>query len=66
MARILPTANKYLFSNFQLFKSGEGGETTWLSFAPGNTTIDVSSASLEALIATLVYAWGMQWGGLYL
>ena len=46
------TANKYLFADLLLFESGEGDETTRLSFASANAGIDVSSALLEALIAT--------------
>ena len=46
------TANKYLFADLLLFESGEGDETTRLSFASANAGIDASSALLEALIAT--------------
>ena len=46
------TANKYLFADLLLFESGEGGETTSLSFASTNVGIDASSALQEALIAT--------------
>ena len=48
----LPAANKYLFADLLLFKSGEDDEETSTSFAPENSGIDASSALLEALIAT--------------
>ena len=48
----LPMANKYLFSNPQLFTNEEGKEATSSSFATENEAIDASNSSLEALIAT--------------
>ena len=48
----LPTANKYLFADIFLFKSGEGDEATSPSCVVENAGIDASSALLEVLIAT--------------
>ena len=52
----LPTANKYLFADLQVFTSGEGDGATSLSFAIRYMVIEASSVSLEALIATLLPA----------
>ena len=46
------TANKYLFADLLVFMSGEGDEATSPSFTAESSGIDVSSALLEALIAT--------------
>ena len=46
------TANKYLFADLLVFMSGEGDEATSPSFTAKSSGIDVSSALLEALIAT--------------
>ena len=51
-------ANKYLFAEILFFVSGEGEETTSPSFTTRYTTIEASSASLEALIASLLPACG--------
>ena len=50
----LPTANKYLFADLFLFTSGEGDEATSPSFTIRYAAIEASSASLEALIASLL------------
>ena len=55
------TANKYLFADLLLFTSGEGDEATLPSFTAENSGIDVSSALLEALIATKQMQWGCEW-----
>ena len=46
------TANKYLFADLLLFKSGVGDEETSPSLSAENSGIHASSALLEALIAT--------------
>ena len=54
----LPTANNYLFADLFLFMSGEGDEVTSPSFTTRYAAIEASSASLEALIASLLPACG--------
>ena len=54
----LPTANKYLFAEFLFFTSEKGDETTAPSFTTRYAAIEASSASLEALIASLLPACG--------
>ena len=54
------TANKYLFADLLLFTSGEGNEATSPPFTAENSGIDVSSALLEALIATKQMQWGCE------
>ena len=54
-------ANKYLFDDLLLFESGEGEEATSPSLATENESIDASSSSLEAPIATH-HIGGMQTG----
>ena len=57
-ANSFPTANKYLFADLFLLKSGEGDEATSPSFTIRYAAIEASSASLEALIASLLAASG--------
>ena len=52
-------ANKYLFADLLLFTSREGDEATSPSFTAENLGIEVSSASLEALTASLLPACGL-------
>ena len=59
------TANKHLFANLLLFESGEGDEATSPSFAAKNASIDASSSSLEAPIATYYMQRGMRMGGIF-
>ena len=54
----LPAANKYLFAELLFFMSGEGEETTSPSFTTRYAAIEASSASLEALIASVLPACG--------
>ena len=54
----LPRANKCLFADPLFFTAGEGDEATSPSFAAENAAIEASSASLEALIASLLPACG--------
>ena len=54
----LPTANNYRFADLFLFTSGEGDEATSPSFTTRYVAIEASSASLEALIASLLPAFG--------
>ena len=54
----LPTANNYLFADLFLFTSGEGDEVTSPSFTTRYAAIEASSASLEALIVSLLLACG--------
>ena len=54
----LPTANNYLFADLFLFTRGEVDEATSPSFATRCVAIETSSASLEALIASLLPAFG--------
>ena len=54
----LPTANKYLFAELLFFMTGEGEETTSPSFTTRYVAIEASSASLEALIASVLPACG--------
>ena len=49
---ILPTANKNLFADLEVFTSGGGNEATSSSFVDESKAIDASSSSLQALIAT--------------
>ena len=51
-------ANNYLFANLFLFTRGEGEEATLPSFTTRYVAIQASSASLEALIASLLPAFG--------
>ena len=46
------TANKYLFADLLLFKSGEGDEAMSPSCATVKGSIDASSSSLEVSIPT--------------
>ena len=55
---LLPTTNNNLFANLFLFMSGEGDEATSPSFTTRYAAIEASSASLEALIASLLPACG--------
>ena len=54
----LPMANNYLFADLFLFMSREGDEATSPSFTTHYVAIGASSASLEALIASLLLACG--------
>ena len=54
----LPTANNYMFADLLLFMSGEGDKATPPSFTTHYVAIEASSASLEALIASLLPACG--------
>ena len=54
----LPMANKYLFAGLLFFTSGEGEETTSPSFTTRYVAIEAFSASLEALIASVLPACG--------
>ena len=54
----LPMANRYLFANTYLFLGGECNEAMSPSFAIRYVAIEGSSASLQALIATLLPACG--------
>ena len=54
----LPRANKCLFADPLFFTAGEEDEATSPSFAAENAAIEASSASLEALIASLLPACG--------
>ena len=56
------TANKHLFADLLLFGSGEGDEAASPSLATENDSIDASSPSLEAPIATYYTRRGMQTG----
>ena len=51
-------ANKCLFADLLFFTIGEGDEATPPSFVAENASIEASSASLEALIASLLPACG--------
>ena len=51
-------ANNYMFADLFLFTSGEGDEATSPSFTIRYAAIEASSASLEALIASLLPASG--------
>ena len=48
----LPTANKNLFTDLEVFTSGGGDEATSPSFTDENEAIGASSSSVEALNAT--------------
>ena len=61
---VFTTANKYLFADLLLFGSGEGDEATSPSLATENESIDASSPSLEAPIATH-YMRGVANGGVF-
>ena len=54
----LPTVNNYLFADLFLFMSGEGDVASSPSFTTCYAAIEASSASLEALIASLLPACG--------